>query len=107
MQLPDVVKVLAGNKCECLPAQRMVEKERGDRIAENFDMPFFEVSCKNNINIEESFLTLARQIREQREHRGENFDNDGTQEKKSGSGSGTGLGPFTLGNSPDSNRCSC
>ncbi|KAJ6641120.1 Ras-related protein Rab-8A [Pseudolycoriella hygida] len=103
---PDVVKVLAGNKCECLPAQRMVEKERGDKIAENFDMPFFEVSCKNNINIEESFLTLARQIREQREHRGENFDNDGMQERKSGTGS-NGLGPFTLGNSPDSNRCSC
>lgn len=29
---PDVVKVLAGNKCECLPAQRMVEKERGDKV---------------------------------------------------------------------------
>lgn len=76
------------------------------KIAENFDMPFFEVSCKNNINIEESFLTLARQIREQREHRGENFDNDGMQEKKSATGS-NGLGPFTLGSSPDSNRCSC
>lgn len=39
------------------------------QIAENFDMPFFEVSCKHNINIEECFLTLARSIREQREHR--------------------------------------
>jgi GTPase SAR1 family protein len=32
-------------------------------------MPFFEVSCKQNINIEEAFLTLARDIREQREKR--------------------------------------
>lgn len=32
-------------------------------------MPFFEVSCKHNIKIEECFLTLARHIREQREHR--------------------------------------
>jgi Rab family protein len=39
------------------------------QIAENFDMPFFEVSCKQNINIEECFLTLARKVREQREHR--------------------------------------
>ena len=39
------------------------------QIAENFDMPFFEVSCKQNINIEEAFVTLARKIREQREHR--------------------------------------
>jgi hypothetical protein len=39
------------------------------QIAENFDMPFFEVSCKMNVNIENAFLTLARKIREQREHR--------------------------------------
>lgn len=86
---PDVVKVLAGNKCECSATQRMVDKERGEKvsdcrkcsidtnntilcslqIAENFDMPFFEVSCKSNINIEDAFLSLARKIREQRERR--------------------------------------
>lgn len=32
-------------------------------------MPFFEVSCKSNINIEDAFLSLARKIREQRERR--------------------------------------
>jgi hypothetical protein len=158
-----VVKVLAGNKCECVPPQRAVEKEKGEKvggpdmdgsqktdhatmsscrclcelhknrsdahnyiykvqrdmvashgiiyctygnfsicssiellvcnimpahvlhyhitlmtlrtfflslqIADNFDMPFFEVSCKMNVNIEEAFLTLARKIREQRENR--------------------------------------
>lgn len=70
-------------------------------------MPFFEVSCKQNINIEEAFLTLARKIREQREHRGDNFDTDDkAQDKKSGTGS-NGLGPFTLGNSADTSRCSC
>ena len=68
-------------------------------------MPFFEVSCKCNINIEEAFLALARKIREQRERRvefylkrthsvskiltllyfqGDNFDNDDkNQDKKS------------------------
>lgn len=61
---PDVVKVLAANKCDA-KTQRAVESERGQKIAENFDMPFFEVSCKENINIEESFLTLARRIREE------------------------------------------
>lgn len=30
-------------------------------------MPFFEVSCKSDINIEEAFLTLARKIRAYRE----------------------------------------
>lgn len=39
------------------------------QIADNFDIPFFEVSCKDNINVENAFLTLARNIREQREKR--------------------------------------
>ncbi|XP_066997261.1 ras-related protein Rab-8A [Anabrus simplex] len=71
---PDVVKVLAGNKCDAV-TQRAVEAERGQKIAESFDMPFFEVSCKHDINIEEAFLTLARRIREQRSRRASLFDN--------------------------------
>ncbi|UYV69016.1 hypothetical protein LAZ67_6002030 [Cordylochernes scorpioides] len=38
-------------------------------IAEAFDLPFFECSCKQNINIQEAFLALARLIRDQRERR--------------------------------------
>ncbi|XP_059479430.1 ras-related protein Rab-8A isoform X2 [Neocloeon triangulifer] len=63
---PDVIKVLVGNKCD-YTSHRCVETERGIKIAENFEMPFFEVSCKQNINIERAFLTLARNIREQSE----------------------------------------
>ncbi|KAF4516944.1 hypothetical protein B566_EDAN005545 [Ephemera danica] len=62
---PDVIKVLVGNKCDA-NSHRC--------IAENFEMPFFEVSCKQNINIEEAFLALARNIREQREKRAEQFE---------------------------------
>ncbi|XP_044743245.1 ras-related protein Rab-8A-like [Chrysoperla carnea] len=69
---PDVVKVLAGNKCES--NDRAVDAERGQKIADNFDMPFFEVSCKQNINVEEAFITLARKIREQRERKGDAFE---------------------------------
>ncbi|XP_076290550.1 ras-related protein Rab-8A-like isoform X2 [Lasioglossum baleicum] len=61
---PDVVKVLAANKCD-VTTHRVVDAEKGQIIADNFDMPFFEVSCKENINIEEAFLALARRIREQ------------------------------------------
>ena len=63
-----MVKVLAANKCDA-SLHRTVEAERGQKLAEHFDMPFFEVSCKENINIEEAFLTLARRIREQRGRR--------------------------------------
>ncbi|KAF9801733.1 hypothetical protein SFRURICE_014887 [Spodoptera frugiperda] len=44
------------------------------KIADDFDMPFFEVSCKSNINIEEAFLTLARKIREYRETKADAFE---------------------------------
>lgn len=42
-------------------------------MADNFDLPFFEVSCKDNINIENAFLTLSRKIRELRELKGDPF----------------------------------
>ncbi|XP_039948443.1 ras-related protein Rab-8A [Bactrocera neohumeralis] len=103
---PDVVKVLVGNKCESSATQRAVDKERGEKIAENFDMPFFEVSCKCNINIEEAFLALARKIREQRERRGDNFDNDDKSQDKKSPGS-NGLGTFSLASLSEGNRCSC
>lgn len=70
-------------------------------------MPFFEVSCKQNINIENAFLTLARKIREQREQKGNDFDED---EKPKGkrSLSSNGLGPFAIGSSNGENgRCAC
>lgn len=69
-------------------------------------MPFFEVSCKQNINIEEAFLTLARKIREQREQKGNSFDDDDKPKGKRSPGS-NGLGPFTLGSNGESGRCSC
>ncbi|KAM7314318.1 ras-related protein Rab-8A isoform X1 [Ixodes scapularis] len=65
---PEVVKVLVGNKCDATHI-RQIEKERGEKMAESFDIPFFECSCKQNINIQEAFVTLARKIREQREQR--------------------------------------
>ncbi|CAM1301691.1 Uncharacterised protein g3044 [Pycnogonum litorale] len=65
---PDVVKVLAGNKCDA-ESKRSLEPDKGQKLAESFEMPFFECSCKNNINIQDAFVTLARLIRTQRERR--------------------------------------
>lgn len=39
------------------------------QIAEHFDLTHFEVSCKDNVNIEASFMSLARKIREKREQK--------------------------------------
>ncbi|XP_073984530.1 RAS oncogene family member RabX4 [Rhodnius prolixus] len=70
---PEVVKVLAGNKCDAT-SQRVVDQEMGQKIAENYDIPFYEVSCKQNINIEKIFLTLARLIRDQRTYQIDQYD---------------------------------
>ncbi|KAI5698769.1 GTP-binding protein ypt2-like [Diaphorina citri] len=61
---PDVVKVLAGNKSD-VKTQRAVQTKDAQMLADNYSLPFYEVSCKQNINIDEAFLTLARLIREQ------------------------------------------
>lgn len=37
---PDVVKVLAGNKCEATPTQRMVEKDRGVKVRNDLYINF-------------------------------------------------------------------
>ncbi|XP_019871186.1 ras-related protein Rab-8A-like [Aethina tumida] len=65
---PHVITVLAGNKCDS--SDRIVDTDSGQKIAEHFDLPFFEVSCKDNINIETSFMNLARKIRDKREQKG-------------------------------------
>ncbi|XP_076037377.1 ras-related protein Rab-8A-like [Oratosquilla oratoria] len=71
---PEVVKVLAGNKCEVGVHQRAVERERSQKLAESFDMPFFEVSCRGDINVQETFLTVARAIRDLRQRRASLFE---------------------------------
>ncbi|KAI4460029.1 P-loop containing nucleoside triphosphate hydrolase [Holotrichia oblita] len=77
---PHVTTVLAGNKCES--SDRVVDSDSGKKMAENFELPFFEVSCKNNINIEEAFVTLARRIRELRENKGDPFQDIPRDESK-------------------------
>lgn len=98
---PDVVKVLAGNKSDAI-SQRAVAPERGEKLAENFDMSFFEVSCKEDINIGEAFLMLARRIREQRDRRASLFD---SSEKRDGSE--VDLTKSKLQQAGEAWRCTC
>ena len=55
--------------------ERAVSPEQGQRLAEELDMPFMEVSAKGNINIEKSFYSLASDIKKAIESlRGEQND---------------------------------
>ncbi|XP_064382537.1 ras-related protein Rab-10-like [Halichondria panicea] len=57
----DVERILIGNKCDW-EARRVVSKERGAALAHNQNIPFLETSAKTNLNVEEVFETLAKQI---------------------------------------------
>ena len=56
-----VNKLLVGNKCD-LESKRQVDTEEARAFAEERGIPFLETSAKNSTNVEESFLTMAREI---------------------------------------------
>ena len=53
---PDVARtcVLIGNKCESI-CDREVTKERGQALADEYGIPFFEVSARTRIGVKEAF----------------------------------------------------
>ncbi|KAF7212177.1 ras-related protein Rab-8B [Nothobranchius furzeri] len=57
----DVERMVLGNKCD-MNDQRQVSKERGEKLAIDYGIKFLETSAKSSINVENAFLTLARDI---------------------------------------------
>ena len=52
--------ILVRNKCD--KPDRRITEEQGKNIANLFNMPFFETSVKKNININEIFNFLSKEI---------------------------------------------
>ncbi|CAM1301169.1 RAB8B (predicted) [Pycnogonum litorale] len=61
----DVEKMILGNKCDV--AERKVSKERGEQLAIEYGIKFMETSAKASINVEEAFISLARDIKSKAE----------------------------------------
>jgi Ras-related protein Rab-1A len=57
----NVNKLLVGNKSD-LEEQRKVTYDEGVELAKKFDIPFLEVSAKNALNVEDTFITMASEI---------------------------------------------
>eukprot|EP00123_Amoebidium_parasiticum_P013153 comp21801_c0_seq3/m.31013 comp21801_c0_seq3/g.31013 ORF comp21801_c0_seq3/g.31013 comp21801_c0_seq3/m.31013 type:complete len:211 (-) comp21801_c0_seq3:552-1184(-) len=58
----DVEKMVLGNKCD-MDDKRMVAKERGEALAQEYNVTFLETSAKNNINVEQAFTQMAAAIK--------------------------------------------
>ena len=52
--------MLVGNKCDM--DSRVVTKEMGEKLAEEYKVPFFETSAKTGLNIKEVFEHMAWEI---------------------------------------------
>jgi len=58
-----VNKILVGNKCDMLD-EKVVSTEEGQKLAKEFGIGFWEASAKNDINVEQAFISIARQVKD-------------------------------------------
>jgi len=61
---PNVIIYLVGNKIDVPDDQRLVKEEDGQKIANEFNLPFNEASAKDGTNVNEIFQELLEQIDE-------------------------------------------
>eukprot|EP01116_Phalansterium_solitarium_P005956 TRINITY_DN1827_c0_g1_i4.p1 TRINITY_DN1827_c0_g1~~TRINITY_DN1827_c0_g1_i4.p1 ORF type:complete len:212 (-),score=77.76 TRINITY_DN1827_c0_g1_i4:992-1627(-) len=62
----NVARILIGNKAD-LVDKKLIETARGKQLADEFHMKFLETSAKNSTNVDEAFVTLARDIKKRLE----------------------------------------
>jgi len=58
-----VNKILVGNKCDMLD-EKVVSTEEASKLAKEFGVDFFECSAKNDINVPQCFLSIARAVKD-------------------------------------------
>jgi len=73
----NVDKILVGNKCDMI-SEKVVETSRGQVLADEYNIKFFETSAKSNINVVEGFTAIATDIKKRL------MDSPGQQSSKDG-----------------------
>ncbi|CAD8124944.1 unnamed protein product [Paramecium sonneborni] len=61
----NIIKVLIGNKTD-LP-DRCITYDQALKLAQKYNIPYFETSAKDGININDTFLQIAKLVKEQTE----------------------------------------
>ncbi|KAK7245130.1 hypothetical protein RIF29_39965 [Crotalaria pallida] len=59
----NVNKILVGNKADMDEIKRVVPTSKGQALADEYGIKFFETSAKTNLNVEEVFFSIARDIK--------------------------------------------
>ncbi|KAL8217030.1 hypothetical protein R6Q57_023867 [Mikania cordata] len=59
-----VNKILVGNKADMDESKRAVPTSKGQALADEYGIKFFETSAKSNINVEEVFFSIAKDIKQ-------------------------------------------
>lgn len=59
----NVVLILVGNKSD-MTDKRVISTEQGKQLADELGIPFIEASAKTRDNVEETFFSLARRVKE-------------------------------------------
>ena len=53
--------ILVGNKCDAVN-RRVIDKEKAEKLGKDFDLKYFEASAKDNLNVNETFTFLTKEI---------------------------------------------
>lgn len=73
----NVNRVLIGNKCDADPSERKVPTEKGKALADEYGIKFFETSAKLNVNVDESFMAIAKDIVERLKENPDHYGSTG------------------------------
>uniref|UniRef100_A0A453M9A2 Ras-related protein ARA-3 n=1 Tax=Aegilops tauschii subsp. strangulata TaxID=200361 RepID=A0A453M9A2_AEGTS len=60
----NVSKILVGNKADMDESKRAVPTSKGQALADEYGIQFFEASAKTNMNVEQVFFSIARDIKQ-------------------------------------------
>ncbi|OIT26632.1 ras-related protein rabe1c [Nicotiana attenuata] len=64
----NVNKILVGNKANMDESKRTVPTPKGQALVDEYEIKFFETSAKTNLNVEQVFFSIARDIKERLEN---------------------------------------
>ncbi|KAI3908319.1 hypothetical protein MKX01_027341 [Papaver californicum] len=60
----NVNKILVGNKADMDESKRAIPTSRGQALADEYGIKFFETSAKTNFNVEEVFFSIAKDVKQ-------------------------------------------